>query len=71
MGVSVKRLQQYKHDDSRTTMKFLTVAEDWLARVEGTGELPRTRDMVLKALKSYRFFPENKAKEAFKFLMED
>ena len=71
MGVSLELCQQYKYDESSYTMKFLEVAKDWLAGKEGTGELPRTRDTVLEALKIYPHLSENQLKQASKFLMED
>ena len=52
-------------------MKFLEVAEDWLTSKEGTGELPRTRDTVLKAMKRCRYLNEEDLKQALEFLMED
>ena len=33
-----------------STRDFLAIAHMWLGREEGTGELPRTRDTLMKAL---------------------
>ena len=52
-------------------MKFLEVAEDWLTSKEDTGELPRTRDTVLKAMKRCRYFNEKDLEQLLEILMED
>ena len=56
----------------------LRVLSDWLNREEGTGDLPRTRDTVFKALKSFFATVEHYGNgrdehtaEALQILMED
>ena len=58
LGVSFDLCEAIRQDNmvygesEKTTLLFLTMVKKWLAREEGTGELPRTLDTVLKALKN-------------------
>lgn len=58
LGVSFDLCEEIRQENmvygesDKTTLLFLIMAKKWLAREEGTGELPRTLDMVLKALKN-------------------
>ena len=71
MGVSVQPCRRLIFNKCVPSMKFLEVAEDWLTRKEGTGELPRTRDTVLKAMKRCHYLNEEHLKQALEILMED
>ena len=49
----------------------LRAFSDWLDRVEGTGDLPRTRDTVLKAFKTYFQSDASRIAKAQRILTED
>lgn len=56
LGVSFDLCEEIREDNyresDRTTLLFLIMARKWLTRVKGTGELPRTKDTMLKAFKT-------------------
>lgn len=76
MGVSYTICNQIWITNSKfagkcpSTPSFLQIANKWLAREEGTGELPRTCGTVLNALKKCHTDNE-KVKQAERILMEN
>ena len=49
-------LEQGESRNSACTREFLAIAQTWLGREEGTGELPRTRDTVMQALRKLKLY---------------
>ena len=49
-------LQEEGNRNSTCTHQFLAIAHMWLGGEEGTGELPRTRDTVMKALQKLELY---------------
>ena len=82
MGTTYQHCERIYRDDRRYDSHYsenrcrLRALSDWLNREDGTGDLPRTRDTVLKAFK--KLLPsepglskEHNIAEALQILMED
>ena len=59
-----------QEDTPNCTHDFLAIALKWLGREEGTGELPRTKDTLMKALRKLDFYEEN-FEEMYEILLQE
>ena len=63
-------ISRFLSEENYSTREFVTMALKWLDREEGSGELPRTRDTVMKAFQKLHLPRYEYMKEICEILME-